>query len=58
MKDTEKYVRTSTTAELNKGINDQVRECKDFHEALEMENERAIELFERTKAEIEKSRRK
>ena len=58
MKDTVKYVRTSTTSQSNKGINDQACELQEFSEALSMENERARELFERTKAEIEKARRK
>ena len=49
MKDTVKYVRTSTNSQSNKGINAQAREFKDFTEALAIENERARELFERTK---------
>ena len=56
MKDTVKYVRTSTTSQSNKGINEQAREFQKYVEAEARFNEVKKEWIERTKAEIEKQR--
>ena len=51
MKENEKYVRTSTTAQPN-GIEEQSRDLREFAITLEIEENRAKELFERTKKEL------
>lgn len=56
MKETAKYVRTSTTTQSNKDINDQAREYQEYVEAEARFNEIKKEWINRTKAEIEKQR--
>ena len=56
MKETAKYVRTSTTSQSNKGINEQSREFQEYVKAEARFNEIKNEWINRTKAEIEKQR--
>lgn len=56
MKETAKYVRTSTTSQSNKGINDQARQYQEYVEAEARFSEIKKKWIERTKAEIEKQR--
>ena len=52
MKETINYFRT--TSQANQSLEKQSKECREFALALEIEEIRAKELFERTKKEIEK----